>query len=81
LTVIEKEAVVPEQLLALGVTVTVETNAEFPVFTVVNVAIFPVPEAPKPVAVLELVQVYCVPATKVLFVKVMAFERVPAHLT
>jgi hypothetical protein len=46
-----------------GVTDTVEVIGAFVVFVVVNVPMFPVEPAPKPVAVLSLVHVYTVPDT------------------
>ena len=47
---------VPVQPLADGVTVTVPLIIVEPVFVAVNAAILPVPFAPKPIAVLLLVQ-------------------------
>lgn len=81
MTVIVKEIGFPEQLLAVGVTVIVATTGVAPVFTVENEEIFPVPLAPKPIEVVELVQLYWVPDTNGLLAKVIAFVRVPAHFT
>ena len=69
------------QLFALGVTVTVETIGVLPVFKVVNGAILPVPLAPNPIDVFELVQLYWFPDTNGLLAKFIAFEREPAHFT
>ena len=55
-TVIVKVTGVPGQPFAVGVTVTVEVIGTVPVLTAVNVPILPVPEVPRPVAVLSLVQ-------------------------
>jgi len=71
----------PLQLFALGVIVTVDTIGVLPVFKVVNGAILPVPLAPNPIEVVELVQLYWVPDTNGLLAKVIAFVRVPAHFT
>ena len=51
-TVIVKLAAVPEQVPNVGVTVIVDVIAEPVAFVVVKEAILPLPEAPKPVAVL-----------------------------
>ena len=55
-TVIVKVTGVPGQPFAVGVTVTVEEIGAVPVLTAVKLPILPVPEAPRPVAVLSLVQ-------------------------
>jgi hypothetical protein len=51
-----KEAGVPEQPLAVGVTVIVPVIAAFVVLVVLKAAIFPVPLAGNPIAVLLFVQ-------------------------
>lgn len=81
MTVIVKEIGFPEQLLAVGVTVIVATTGVAPEFTVENAEIFPVPLAPKPIEVVELVQLYWVPETVGLLAKFIAFVREPAHFT
>jgi len=52
----------PGQLFREGATVIVPDIGVDPVFVAVNVAIFPVPADPKPIAVLELVHVKVPPA-------------------
>ena len=47
---------VPEQPFAVGVTVIVPLMLALVVFVEVNAAMLPVPEAPKPIFVLEFVQ-------------------------
>lgn len=54
---------VPVQLLAVGVTVTVDVIGVVPVLVAVKDAISPIPLAAKPVAVLVLVQLNVVPVT------------------
>ena len=56
LTVMVKDCGVPGQLLAVGVTVIVALIAAFVELFAVNEAIFPVPLAGNPMAVLLLVQ-------------------------
>ncbi len=56
LTVMEKDVAVPEQPLAVGVTVTVPEVFAFVVFVAVNAAILPVPFAANPIVVLVFVQ-------------------------
>ena len=56
MTVMVNVLAVPVQPLADGVTVTVPLIIVEPVFVAVNAAILPVPFAPKPIAVLLLVQ-------------------------
>jgi len=53
----------PTQLFAFGVTVTVADCAVVPVFLLIKLAIFPVPEAAKPIVVLVFVQSKTVVAT------------------
>ena len=81
MTVIVKEIGFPEQLLAVGVTVIVATTGVAPVFTAGNAEMFPVPLAPKPIEVVELVQLYWVPETVGLLKKLTALVCVPAHFT
>jgi hypothetical protein len=63
LTVILKLAGVPTQELADGVTVTIPVTGEAPVLLEVKEAMFPSPEAPKPIVAFELVQLKLVPVT------------------
>ena len=56
LTVMVNDTAVPGQPLAVGVTSTVPVIAAFVEFVAVNEAIFPVPLAPRPIAVLLFVQ-------------------------
>ena len=56
LTVIVNETEVPVQPLAVGVTVIVPVIGAVVVLVAVNGLIFPLPLAPKPIAVLVLVQ-------------------------
>ena len=49
--------------LAVAITDIVAVIGAVVLFVGVNTGIFPVPEATKPIAVLEFVQVYVVPAT------------------
>ena len=56
LTVMVKETGVPGQPLAVGVTSIVPVIGVFPVLVAVNEAIFPVPLAANPMAVLVFVQ-------------------------
>ena len=76
-TVMVKVTGVPGQPLTTGVTVTVEDIGAVPALVAVNGAILPVPDAPRPTAVLLLVQLYTVPATAP--VKVTAAEVAPLH--
>ena len=62
-TVIVKVCAVPGQLLAVGVTVTVEVIGVVPVLMAEKDAMFVLPEAAKPVLVLSFVQLKTVPAT------------------
>jgi hypothetical protein len=55
-TVIVNVCTVPVQPAAAGVMVTIPEIGTIPVFAAVNEAIFPVPDAPRPIAVLLLVQ-------------------------
>ena len=72
---------VPEQvappLVYVGVTVIVPVIGVVPPFTAVNAAILPVPPAPRPMAVLLLIQLYEEPATAP--VNVIAVVIAPAH--
>jgi hypothetical protein len=54
---------VPTQPAAVGVTVTVPVFAVAPVLVAMNGAIFPEPEAPRPIEGLLFVQANVVPAT------------------
>ena len=63
LTVILNIWGIPSQLLAFGVTVTFAEIGAFVEFFAVKMLIFPFPEAPIPIAVLSLVQLYVVPET------------------
>lgn len=62
-TVMVKLAGDPGQVAAVGVTVIVAVMGEPVEFVAVNVGIFPVPLAARPIAVLEFVHEYVVPAT------------------
>ena len=82
-TVIVKDIGVPVQVcpakLKDGVTVIVAVIGAFVVFVAVNTGIFPVPEAPRLILVLLLVQEKVVPETEP--VKLMTSVSVPLHLT
>lgn len=62
-TVIVNERGVPVHPLAVGVTVMVATTCTVPVLVAVNDAIFPAPEAARPMDGALLVQANVVPAT------------------
>ena len=49
------------------------------VFVAVNTGIFPVPDAAKPIEVLEFVQLYVVPDTLNVLANVTAVVLTPAH--
>lgn len=68
---------VPVQLLADGVTVTVEVIVAVPLLAAVNDAIFPDPEAARPVAVLLFVHAKDVPLA--LPLKLTADVASPLH--
>jgi hypothetical protein len=76
-TVMVKLTGVPLQPLATGVTVIVAVMGDVVGLIVINDGMFPVPDAPKPIDVLLLVQVYTVPATGPLMVTAAVAE--PAH--
>lgn len=61
----------------LGVTVTVPEIGTCPAFVVVNAAMLPFPEAPKPMAVLLLFQLYDVPFPE----KFTAWLKLPLQIT
>ena len=63
MTVIVKDCGVPEQPLAVGVTVIVAVTAELVALVAVNATIFPEPLAAKPILVVLFVQLYVVPLT------------------
>jgi hypothetical protein len=65
--------------LKVGVTVIVAVIGAFVVFAAVNTGIFPVPEAPRLMLGLLLVQEKVVPETEP--VKLIASVSVPLHLT
>jgi hypothetical protein len=62
-TVIVKVSATPAQLLADGVTMIVAVAAVVPVLVAVNAPMLPVPDADRPIAVFEFVQLYVVPLT------------------
>ena len=66
---------VPVHPAVTGVTVIVAVTGVVPVFTALNEGIFPVPDAPSPIAVLLFVQLNVVPATGPL--KLMAVDGAP----
>ena len=70
---------VPEQPLALGVTVIVAEIAALVVFVAVNTGTVVFPEAAKPIAVFEFVQAYVVPLTLAVLANETAVELAPAH--
>lgn len=72
-----KLLVEPVQLLADGVTTTVDVTGVMPVFTAVNELIFPVPLPASPIVVLLLVHVYTVLLTVPL--KLTASVAEPLH--
>ena len=78
-----KDCAVPEQLTPLnayvGVTFTCATIGLFPLFTALNEAMFPDPEAPNPMVVALFVQLNTVPAT--VPVKETAVVGDPLHTT
>ena len=74
----EPEHVTPE-LVMDGVTETVPAIGLFPVFVVVNAAIFEVPVAPRLIAGLVLVQAYDVPTTLNVLLKFTAAVGEPTH--
>lgn len=75
--VMVKVVATPTQPFAVGATVTVPLTAEVVPFVPVNEAIFPVPFAASPIAVLELIQPKVAPAG--VLVKLMAFTVAPSH--
>ena len=74
---IVKVSGVPVQPLALGVTSIVAVSAVVPVLEAVKLAMFPVPDAARPIDVLSFVQLYVVPATSP--VKVTAVVEALLH--
>ena len=76
-TVIVNETGLPGQVLAVGVTVTVETTGEVPLLCPVKEAIVPVPLLPSPIVVLLLLQEYAVPVTEPL--KLIALTVLELH--
>ena len=78
LTVMVKDSGVPGQPLIVGVTVIVPLIAVFPALVAVNEAIFPVPLAANPIAVLSFVQLYVTPLV-MLPVKFTAVVGAPLH--
>ena len=77
LTVIVNVIGNPAQPFALGVTVIVPDIAVTPVLVVTKLGIFPVPDAPRPIAVFELVHANVVPGVKL--VKFTAAVLAPAQ--
>jgi hypothetical protein len=73
-TVMVKLTAVPLQPLATGVTVMVAVMGDVVGLIAMNDGIFPVPDAPKPIEVLLLVQVYTVPVTGPLMVTAAVAE-------
>jgi hypothetical protein len=72
---------VPEQPLALGVTVKCALTWFVVVFTAVNAAMFPVPLAATPIEGVSFVQAYVVPVMLVVLVKLIAVELEPLQIT
>ena len=66
-------------LVYTGVAVIVPDIVAFVVLVVTNDAMFPTPDAPRPIAVLVLLQLYTVPTT--LPVNVMPVVVEPLHIT
>ena len=60
------------RLVYLGVTLKFPVCTVLPELTVLNAAIFPVPDAPTPIDGLEFVQWYCVPTTLKVDAKLIA---------
>ena len=76
-TIILKTNADPTQVLAVGVTLIKAVSETRDVLTAVKDAIFPLPLAPNPIAVMELVHVKVVPLT--LLLKVMALLMLLLH--
>lgn len=83
LTVIVKVREVPAQVVVPvvteGVTVMVATTGAVPVFSAVNEAMLPVPEAASPIVGALLVQLYDTDPAVMLDVKLTAVVAVPLH--
>jgi hypothetical protein len=83
-TVIVKVVAVPLQVVPFvkaGVTVIVPVNGPFVVFVAVNAAIFPVPLAARPIAVLLFVQLYTIVPPVVGLLKATAAVEPPLQTT
>jgi hypothetical protein len=78
-TVIVYDDVGPGQPFAVGVTVIVAVTAVAPVLLAVNTGVFPLPLAPRPIVVLELVHANVVPAVGL--VKADAGTEAPLQTT
>jgi hypothetical protein len=76
-TVIVKEMGKPTQLLAVGVTLMVATVAALVLLIALNRAIFPIPDATRPIPVFEFVQLKTEPPT--VPVKSIALVESPVH--
>jgi len=68
-----------EPLVKVGVTTMVATTGEVPVFTAVNDAILPVPEAARPMLVVVFVHAYVVVPPVLRVPKVTAVVKEPLH--